>query len=491
MRLSPSALLLAMAVGLEAASPMPRQAVPYPSAEWHRSQVEVRLGSRSHPRPHRATDTAPVPTVVPDTTPEGRVSDWSISRPYPAERVRRDTYPHFYAIFGAGWHDVGADPGGMIDIGRNVDRRSESGDLVLARARVHAAEETRSTLTLGYSNDVDVYINGRWVFSGRNRHMSPGSSSPEWLHPSDTIPVRFARGVNEILLMVTEGSLGWGFALTVDPPAVGVRQDHDAVTEVWDTPPMFLTSESAVFDQERNVLYVSSFDNEFAQRSEATGFISRVSPEGVVLEREWVSGLHAPTGVAVWSDTLYVVERRHLTAIDILSASVLHRWPIPGVEFPNDLAVGPDGSVYITDTRTSNWEDSRIYRFKQGQFEVFANEGISRANGLCVHKDQLLVGSSGDGYLKRVDLQSRKVTPVISLGAGIIDGIRVDEQGNYLVSHWEGQVYRISAGGEVVQVLDTQPFGRNTADFEYLPDRRLLVIPTFLANGLTAFHVGS
>ena len=78
---------------------------------------------------------------------------------------------------------------------------------------------------------------------------------------------------------------------------------------------------------------------------------------------------------------------------------------------------------------------------------------------------------------------------VLSLGAGIIDGIRVDGEGNLLVSHWEGQLYRISPEGEVTELLDALPQRWNTADFEYLPDRGVLLFPTFLDNRVRAVRL--
>ena len=99
------------------------------------------------------------------------------------------------------------------------------------------------------------------------------------------------------------------------------------------------------------------------------------------------------------------------------------------------------------------------------------------------------MGSSGDGILKRVDLETGRLERVLSLGAGIIDGMRVDQEGNLLISHWEGQLYRISPDGHLVEILDAQPEGWNTADFEYLPEERLLLFPTFLENRVRAVRI--
>jgi hypothetical protein len=60
--------------------------------------------------------------------------------------------------------------------------------------------------------------------------------------------------------------------------------------------------------------------------------------------------------------------------------------------------------------------------------------------------------------------------------------------GNYLVSHWEGQTYVISPGGDVVEVLDTMG-AANSADFEYIRERNLLIIPTFVDNRVIAYRL--
>ena len=214
-----------------------------------------------------------------------------------------------------------------------------------------------------------------------------------------------------------------------------------------------------------------------------------MTPDGRILEHRWLDGLAAPTGMDIWRDTLFVCERKDLVAVDIPSRTVVVRWPIPDVVFPNDLVIDDEGAVYISDTRTGNWPASRIYRFKDGAFEIFADEGIDGANGLWIQAGALLVGNSGDGMLKRVDLKTGTVEDVVSLGSGILDGIRVDADGSLLVSFWEGQLFRIGPGGEVVELLDALPARWNTADFEYLPEQGLLLFPTFTDNRVRALRI--
>jgi sugar lactone lactonase YvrE len=304
------------------------------------------------------------------------------------------------------------------------------------------------------------------------------------------VPLYVRKGLNEIFLMVTGRSDRWAFRAGTSEPLTPKAVSHGSAVEVWATADTFLTPESVLKDPERDILYVTSFDNEYARKPEPSGYISRLSLDGEILDHRWVDGLHAPTGMDAWRDTLYVAEREHLLAIDLATGAIAGRWAIPDPVFPNDLVIDDQGTVYISDTRTDDWADSRIYRFKDGRFDVFANEGISRANGLWIRDGWLLVGSSGDGLLKRVELSTGRVETVVSMGAGIIDGIRVDREGNFLLSHWEGQLYRISPQGDVVELLDALPEGWNTADFEYLPEEGLILIPTFLDNRVRGIRIG-
>jgi len=426
------------------------------------------------------------PTV---TTSPGTVMDWELSRPFKAERVDRGAYPRFYAIFNADWQQVTPEPSGLVDIARYAERSQGGADLVLARTKIRSDSAQDITFSFGYSDEIDLFFNGQKVFAGNNsyQYRDPSFLGVVGLH--DHVTLRLEKGLNEIFMMVTETFGGWGLmgkaSVELDPP----RNEHHRLTKVWETDDVFLTPESVLYDPERDILYVTSFDAQFASTSEPTGYISRVTLDGAIQDQKWVTGLNAPTGMSIYNDLLYALERGSLTEIDPDNGEVVQRYPIPDVEFPNDLSIDADGNIYITDTRPSSHADSRIYRFKDGEFDVWLSEGIDGSNGAFVHEDKLLVGNSGDGFLKAVDLATKNITRVTCLGAGVIDGIRVDNDGNYLVSHWAGQVYSITPDGQVVEILDTMTERLNTADFEFVRDRELLVIPTFLGNRLVAYRI--
>jgi sugar lactone lactonase YvrE len=423
-------------------------------------------------------------------TPPGTLMDWEISRVYPAQRVNRDDYPNFYAIFLSNWQKVTPEKSGLVDIARYHGRTGQDPDLVLARTVVRSDEKQEITLDFGYSDEVDLFLNGKKVFSGNSAYQHRDPSFLGIVGLNDAVHVTLEKGLNEILMMVTETFGGWGFTARAEPELERPLEEHGRVTKAWETPKEFLTPESVLYDPEREILYVSSFDYRYGATPDFTGYISKVALDGVIEELNWVSDLNAPTGMGIHDERLYTTERGVLTEIDLETGAILNRYPIPDSDFLNDLVIDADGSIYMSDTRPSLHVDSRIFRFKDGAVEVWLDgEEIVRANGLFIHEGELLVGNSGDGMLKAVNLSDKSVRSVVCLGAGIIDGIRVDNRGNYIVSHWEGQTYVISPAGEVVEVLDTMGEGVNSADFEYIRGENLLIIPTFLDNRVLAYHL--
>ena len=165
-------------------------------------------------------------------------------------------------------------------------------------------------LDLGYSDEVDLFFNGHRVFSGKSRYQGRDPSFLGIVGLHDQVPVQARKGLNEIFLMVTEVFGGWGFMVQAEGGVSPKPTDHAATEEAWVTPDVFLTPESVLKDPERDVLYVTSFDTDFARKPQPSGFVSRLSLEGEILELRWVEGLNAPAGMDIWRDTLYVAERQ-------------------------------------------------------------------------------------------------------------------------------------------------------------------------------------
>lgn len=204
-----------------------------------------------------------------------------------------------------------------------------------------------------------------------------------------------------------------------------------------------------------------------------------------MVQTEWVTGILQPTGMCMNNDKLYIVERYALVEVDPDKGTILNRYQFPEPGMPNDVTPDDKGNLYITDSRKN-----LIYRLSEGKMEEWLKvDDIPRPNGICFDKGNLIVGSSENGCVKRIDLVNRKVSELICIRGAVIDGISPDGKGNLLISDFNGKVYRISGSNEKTLLLNSTAPSRSCADFGFIPDKGLLIIPTFTDNKLEAYEI--
>ena len=208
--------------------------------------------------------------------------------------------------------------------------------------------------------------------------------------------------------------------------------------------------------------------------------------DGNIKSLEWVTGLNAPKGSALFQNTLYVSDIDQLIAIDMPSGKIKNRYPAEGALFLNDVAIDAGGNVYVSDMSDAN---SVIYKLVQGRMTKWLyGPEIQKPNGLYMEAKRLVVGNSGDGTIKAIDLETKKITAIAKVGSGI-DGLRSDGKGNYFISDWQGRTSFVSSTGQVSVLMDTRAEKINAADLEYIKDMQLLLIPTFFDNRVVAYKV--
>lgn len=408
----------------------------------------------------------------------GAVREWEVSAPVKAATVDGDAYPMTLNPPPSAWRKFQAEAEGRVDISRLFGRTGGGPDTVFARTVLRADQDGLRSYRFGYSDAITVFLNGRPVFAGDSSYMGRDPSFLGIVGPHDTLFLPLRKGENELLVTLSENMGGWGF-LFQDAKAVF---ETPGIKRLWKAQGL-RTPESVAYDPVRKVLYVSNYDPTRRSGSEGLQSISRVTLEGRLERPEWVRGLRNPTGIKAAGDTLWVVEPNSLVEIDIPSAAIRARHEIPEARMLNDIEVGPEGSLYVSDSAKGE-----VFRWSKGRREVIADgPGFARPNGLLLQGSTLWVVTNGDATLKAVELPSRKVARVVPFGTGRGDGLAADEDGNLLLTHNEGRLLRVSPAGDLTRLVDSTVPGQQLADLAYIPGLRMVVMPTFQDNGLVAY----
>jgi sugar lactone lactonase YvrE len=265
-----------------------------------------------------------------------------------------------------------------------------------------------------------------------------------------------------------------------------------APAEVWRVAGLS-NPESVLFDPAANVLYVSNVAGDPAAK-DGKGFISRLSTDGKVLDREWVTGLDAPKGLAQVGDKLYVTDIDRLVAIDVKSGAVAQRYPAAGAKFLNDAAADARGRVFVSDM-----VNNQIWLLDGDQFAVWLDDAkLENPNGLKVADDKLIVASWGvmkpdfstevPGHLLSVDLKDKKIS---DLGdpkpVGNLDGLEPDGAGGWYLTDWvAGGLFHAAADGRAGQLLDLP---QGSADIGIMPAGNLVLVPMMNEGDVVAYRM--
>ncbi|MCP4727888.1 MAG: hypothetical protein GY863_22810, partial [bacterium] len=354
------------------------------------------------------------------TAPEGILTEWEVSKAYPISQLRREAYPPFFATFSAGWESLPVEASGLLNIGKSRGRiKPPEADCVMVRTSIYSERKQNVKLSLGYSDEVDLFLNSKKIFSANSSYQSRDRSFVGVLGFNDHLILPLEKGVNEIFMYITERFGGWGVKAKIDKDVISPVKEYSLLEKAWETSEDMLTPESVVYDKDKDILYVTNYDFPSAMQgkfNENTGYISKVKLNGEIEELKWVTGLNFPAGMGIYKNKIYTLERRNLVEIDKKSGEIKKRYPLPRMEFANDLAIDSKGNIYISNTSNPLMAPD-IYRFKNGEFEIWVEgEEIHRSNGIYLYGDELLVGNSGDGIFKAIDLETKRVRKIACLG---------------------------------------------------------------------------
>lgn len=262
--------------------------------------------------------------------------------------------------------------------------------------------------------------------------------------------------------------------------------------------------EAVLFDKERKQYFVSLLN--FKVKT-GGGSIAILDEKGGIKDLNWVGGLNQPKGMVISGNKLYVADLTEFVEIDIPSAKVTNKYSSKEAIFLNDPALGPDGSVYVTDSLT----DSLFKLGTDGTFGLWLkDERLLSPNGAVVYGDSIYVASWGttvgttvksmleakpNGNLVRVKLADKSITVFSKGPAGNLDGIESDGKGNFYISDWvSGNIFLTTVTGiklaeyDMAKILGVKST-KGLADIEYMENKKEIWAPMMIDGTVLVFSV--
>ena len=252
--------------------------------------------------------------------------------------------------------------------------------------------------------------------------------------------------------------------------------------KIWSTDTTLKVPESVLFDQKYQRLFVSNIDGKNPWEKDGKGSISMVTLSGKVLNPNWITGLHAPKGMTKFQDFLIVADVDSVVIIDILRGSIVKKIYVEGAQGLNDITSDKRGNMYVVDSKTK-----KIHYIDATKLDVKVHlSDLNAPNGILYADKTVYYLDAGALYKLGKDKERIKLADGME---GNTDGlIQVDET-SFIVSCWAGAVWYVKTTGEKKLLLDTREQGMNTADLGYDEEKKVLYVPTFWKNHVTAYQL--
>lgn len=273
------------------------------------------------------------------------------------------------------------------------------------------------------------------------------------------------------LALISLGSLAAACGGEKAPPADSLAVAPLATDQALPAPTEgFKVPESVRYDAALDAYFVSNIDG-VPSNKDNNGFIARLdaanptTPTVVVKGGEDGATLHAPKGMAIAGDTLWVADIDAVRAFDKITGATLATIDLAplGATFLNDVAIAPDGVVYVTDTgiRISDTGEvthpgkDRVFAISGGKASVAleGDEILTRPNGIAWDATGgrfILVPFGGNG----ISAWKPGETTVgsVATGPGTYDGVEVLADGRILVTSWADSSLNVVSNGALTRL---------------------------------------
>jgi streptogramin lyase len=245
----------------------------------------------------------------------------------------------------------------------------------------------------------------------------------------------------------------------------------------------FTGPESATYDAEHDRFLVGNTGGS------GPGHITALNPDGSVQNALWAVGsdtvdLNNPLGTQAHDGVLYAVDTPYIRRFDLDTGAALPSVLIEGAQILNDLDIGANGSIYVTEMGSQDPDSWKVMKVApDGTVSTFAQgEALGRPNGLDIGPDgriylapvaiAAMVVLDPDGSVaETVPLPDRSNDGIIALA----DSVIVSRPGG-------GVIERVWKDGRVETLTDKTPGG---ASIGYDPTRKRIIAPSVRQNTIS------
>ena len=205
--------------------------------------------------------------------------------------------------------------------------------------------------------------------------------------------------------------------------------------------------------------------------------------------------LDAPKGLALVGDTLWVADINHVRAFNRRTGAPVADIDLSGQKatFLNDVAIGGDGSIYVTDTgiqfgaggAVTHPGTDQIFKITGRKVTVLKPDSLNSPNGITWDKaNSRFVLAPFSGNAVQTWKEGDKVPATLATGPGAYDGVEVLGDGRVLVSSWADSTVNVVKNGAMAKLIT----GVNgPADIGVDTKRNVVAVPLF-NDGKVAFY---
>ena len=242
----------------------------------------------------------------------------------------------------------------------------------------------------------------------------------------------------------------------------------------------FIQPEAVRYDPDQDLYFVGNWGKGEPDAKDNNGFISRLTPDGVVERPRFIAGgtagatLHAPRGMTIVGDTLWVVDADAVRGFNRRTGTPLATVDFSAYKlgFLNDIAAAPD-ALYVTDTGTNE-----IYRISAGRITVaLQDSALGGPNGItwdAAGRRFIVVPYGGDSVIRAWSAGSKSLSVIGKSTGAKYDGVEVLSGGRVLVASQKDSSLHLFAGGTGRPIIRT---GGAPADIAVDTKRNRVAVP--------------